>query len=117
MLLSVIDDAVKFVLQKQASETDADTVLFAYREAYYLERLEPGEGDPRHQEWKDQMAAKFNVAEIILAKQRRALEHHRADFEVELRQTGASEQVIRVRVLRTVRQRGAETARAAGGVA
>ncbi len=28
MLLSVIDDAVKFVLQKQASETEADTVLF-----------------------------------------------------------------------------------------
>jgi replicative DNA helicase len=51
-------------------EQDADVVMFIYREAYYLERLEPGEGDPRHQEWKDQMAAKFNVAEIILAKQR-----------------------------------------------
>ena len=51
-------------------EQDADVVMFIYREAYYLERLEPGEGDPRHQEWRDQMAAKFNVAEIILAKQR-----------------------------------------------
>ena len=44
--------------------------MFIYREAYYLERLEPGEGDPRHAEWKDQMAAKFNVAEIIISKQR-----------------------------------------------
>jgi len=51
-------------------EQDADVVMFIYREAYYLERLEPGEGDPRHAEWKDQMARKFNVAEIILAKQR-----------------------------------------------
>ena len=51
-------------------EQDADVVMFIYREAYYLERLEPGEGDPRHAEWKDQMARKFNVAEVILAKQR-----------------------------------------------
>jgi len=51
-------------------EQDADVVIFIYREAYYLERLEPGEGDPRHAEWKDQMAAKFNVAEIIISKQR-----------------------------------------------
>ena len=45
-------------------------MMFIYREAYYLERLEPGESDPRHAEWKDQMAAKFNVAEIIISKQR-----------------------------------------------
>ncbi|HOY76664.1 MAG TPA: replicative DNA helicase [Hyphomonadaceae bacterium] len=51
-------------------EQDADVVMFIYREAYYLERLEPGEGDPRHAEWKDQMALKFNVAEVIIAKQR-----------------------------------------------
>ncbi len=51
-------------------EQDADVVMFIYREAYYLERLEPGEGDPRHAEWKDQMAAKFNIAEIIISKQR-----------------------------------------------
>jgi len=51
-------------------EQDADVVMFIYREAYYLERLEPGEGDPRHAEWKDQMAMKFNVAEVIIAKQR-----------------------------------------------
>ncbi|MDZ4762737.1 MAG: DnaB-like helicase C-terminal domain-containing protein, partial [Alphaproteobacteria bacterium] len=51
-------------------EQDADVVLFIYREAYYLERLEPDEDDPRYTEWKDKLAAKFNVAEIIISKQR-----------------------------------------------
>lgn len=51
-------------------EQDADVVVFIYREAYYLERLEPDVADPRHAEWKDAMAAKFNVAEIIISKQR-----------------------------------------------
>lgn len=51
-------------------EQDADVVMFIYREAYYLERLEPDIADPRHSEWKDAMAAKFNVAEIIISKQR-----------------------------------------------
>ena len=51
-------------------EQDADVVMFIYREAYYLERLEPDVSDPRHAEWKDAMASKFNVAEIIISKQR-----------------------------------------------
>lgn len=51
-------------------EQDADVVIFIYREAYYLERLEPSEDDPRHAEWRAQMEAKFNTAEIIIAKQR-----------------------------------------------
>jgi|JI10StandDraft_1071094.scaffolds.fasta_scaffold14201_2 replicative DNA helicase len=51
-------------------EQDADVVMFIYREAYYLERLEPGEGDPRHAEWAEQMGKKVNVAEVIIAKQR-----------------------------------------------
>lgn len=51
-------------------EQDADVVLFIYREAYYLERLEPSEDDPRHAEWREQMNAKFNLAEIIISKQR-----------------------------------------------
>jgi replicative DNA helicase len=51
-------------------EQDADVVMFIYREAYYLERLEPDESDPRHAEWKEAVARKFNVAEIIIAKQR-----------------------------------------------
>lgn len=51
-------------------EQDADVVLFIYREAYYLERLEPDEDDPRYAEWKDKLASKFNLAEIIISKQR-----------------------------------------------
>jgi replicative DNA helicase len=51
-------------------EQDADVVIFIYREAYYLERLEPDEGDPRHAEWREQMNIKFNMAEIIISKQR-----------------------------------------------
>jgi replicative DNA helicase len=44
--------------------------MFIYREAYYLERLEPDEGDPRHIEWREKVNMKRNVAEIIIAKQR-----------------------------------------------
>ncbi len=51
-------------------EQDADVVIFIYREAYYLERLEPDLSDPRHAEWKDAVAKKHNVAEIIISKQR-----------------------------------------------
>ncbi|MDP3492081.1 MAG: replicative DNA helicase [Hyphomonadaceae bacterium] len=51
-------------------EQDADVVIFIYREAYYLERLEPDLSDPRHAEWKDQVAKKHNIAEIIISKQR-----------------------------------------------
>ncbi|MEZ5936634.1 MAG: replicative DNA helicase [Hyphomonadaceae bacterium] len=51
-------------------EQDADVVLFIYREAYYLERLEPSEDDPRHADWRTQMDAKFNLAEVIISKQR-----------------------------------------------
>jgi len=51
-------------------EQDADVVLFIYREAYYLERQEPSEDDPRHAEWRDQMSSKLNTAELIISKQR-----------------------------------------------
>jgi replicative DNA helicase len=51
-------------------EQDADVVMFIYREAYYLERLEPDVGDPRHADWQAQMGIKSNVAEVIIAKQR-----------------------------------------------
>lgn len=51
-------------------EQDADVVLFIYREAYYLERQEPGEDDPRYAEWKEKFASRRNVAEIIVSKQR-----------------------------------------------
>jgi replicative DNA helicase len=51
-------------------EQDADVVLFIYREAYYLERLKPDEADPRFNDWKAQVDAKFNLAEVIISKQR-----------------------------------------------
>jgi replicative DNA helicase len=51
-------------------EQDADVVMFIYREAYYLERLEPDVSDPRHADWQAQMGIKNNVAEVIIAKQR-----------------------------------------------
>jgi len=51
-------------------EQDSDVVMFIYREAYYLERLEPDENSPAHAEWKDKMNMKYNTAEIIIAKQR-----------------------------------------------
>ena len=50
-------------------EQDADVVMFIYREAYYLERQEPDEDDPKYAEWKDQMNAKLRLAEIIVSKQ------------------------------------------------
>jgi replicative DNA helicase len=51
-------------------EQDADVVMFIYREAYYLERQEPAEDDPRHAEWQDAMNAKLRMAEVIVSKQR-----------------------------------------------
>ncbi|MDP3738651.1 MAG: replicative DNA helicase [Hyphomonadaceae bacterium] len=51
-------------------EQDADVVMFIYREAYYLERLEPNQDDPKYADWKAAVDAKYNVAEIIISKQR-----------------------------------------------
>ncbi len=52
-------------------EQDADVVMFIYREAYYLERLEPDVNDrDKHMAWNDQMAQKGNIAEVIISKQR-----------------------------------------------
>lgn len=51
-------------------EQDADVVLFIYREAYYLERQQPSDDDPRFAEWKDKLTQKANRAEIIISKQR-----------------------------------------------
>ena len=51
-------------------EQDADVVMFVYREAYYLERLEPKEGTEEHLKWEDQMRRVANEAELILGKQR-----------------------------------------------
>src|SRR5690606_31206362 len=51
-------------------EQDADVVMFIYREAYYLERLEPGQDDPKYADWKASIEAKYNQAEVIISKQR-----------------------------------------------
>ena len=53
-----------------AIEQDADLVIFAYRDEYYLERSEPPAGTPEHTEWADKMSAARNTMELILAKNR-----------------------------------------------
>jgi replicative DNA helicase len=51
-------------------EQDADVVLFVYREAYYLERVEPKEGSPEHLAWQSELDQVRNQAEVIIGKQR-----------------------------------------------
>jgi replicative DNA helicase len=51
-------------------EQDADVVMFIYREAYYLGRLEPNEGSPEHLTWQEKLDPIRNLAEVIIGKQR-----------------------------------------------
>jgi len=51
-------------------EQDADMVMFIYREAYYLSRLEPREGTEEHFKWQENMDQVRGLAEIIIGKQR-----------------------------------------------
>jgi replicative DNA helicase len=51
-------------------EQDADMVLFIYREAYYLSRLEPKPGTDEHFIWQGEMEACRGVADVIIGKQR-----------------------------------------------
>jgi replicative DNA helicase len=52
-------------------EQDADVVMFVYREAYYLERQEPPADDmEKYENWDKKFRALYNVAEVILGKQR-----------------------------------------------
>mgnify|MGYP001373548210 CR=1 FL=1 len=51
-------------------EQDADVVMFVYREAYYLEKLEPRPATVEHAEWQSKMNEVSNLAEIIIGKHR-----------------------------------------------
>jgi replicative DNA helicase len=51
-------------------EQDADVVMFIFREEYYIRRREPKEGTEEHRKWQDEMAQVYNLAELIIAKQR-----------------------------------------------
>jgi replicative DNA helicase len=51
-------------------EQDADVVMFIYREAYYLSRLEPREGTDEHFKWQESLDQVRGLAEVIIGKQR-----------------------------------------------
>jgi replicative DNA helicase len=51
-------------------EQDADVVMFVYREEYYEARKKPAEGSEKMAAWQNHMAKVYNVAELIIAKQR-----------------------------------------------
>lgn len=53
-----------------AIEQDAATVMFVYREAYYLANQEPRPGTPDYELWQQRMEACLNNLEIIIGKQR-----------------------------------------------
>ena len=59
-------------------EQDSDVVMFIFRESYYLERMEPikksdepeEKYNERHHRWRELCEKTYNVAELIIAKQR-----------------------------------------------
>ena len=51
-------------------EQDADVVMFVYREAYYLEKMEPRPATVEHAEWQAKMNEVSHLAELIIQKQR-----------------------------------------------
>ena len=50
--------------------SDADVVLFVFREEYYLSNKEPRPGTDEYTKWQIEMAAVHGKAEIIIGKQR-----------------------------------------------
>lgn len=53
-----------------AIEQDAATVMFVYRESYYLQNQEPRPGTPEHEIWQEKMVQCLNDLDIIIGKQR-----------------------------------------------
>src|SRR4249919_66483 len=51
-------------------EQDADIVLFIYREDYYLAARQPADDHPDVDQWREEMARAYGLAEVIVAKQR-----------------------------------------------
>ena len=59
-------------------EQDSDVVMFIFREIYYLERMEPikkpdeqnDRYNERHQRWRELCESRYNISELIIAKQR-----------------------------------------------
>ena len=59
-------------------EQDSDVVMFIFRDSYYLERMEPikkpdeqnDRYNERHQRWRELCESRYNISEIIIAKQR-----------------------------------------------
>jgi replicative DNA helicase len=51
-------------------ENDADTVMFVFREEYYVERAKPDEGTHEFQHWMKRMQDCSGKAEIIVSKHR-----------------------------------------------
>jgi replicative DNA helicase len=51
-------------------EQDADTVIFLFRQSYYLATNEPRVGTPEHELWQNEMAKCHNMVSAIVAKQR-----------------------------------------------
>ena len=59
-------------------EQDSDVVMFIFRESYYLERMEPikkteedeAKYNERHNRWRELCESSYNIAEIMIAKQR-----------------------------------------------
>ena len=51
-------------------EQDSDVVMFIFREEYYVRRREPKEGTDEHLKWQDEVNKVYNLAELIIAKQR-----------------------------------------------
>ena len=65
-------------------EQDADTILFLFREAYYLAKEEPAEDDVvKHTEWQEIMARSRNKGDVFVAKNR-----HGPTMKITLRWAG-----------------------------